>query len=186
MQCKHCKPELIMTLQNNHDPVTLLDTESPEIVGALRRSPLHIPEGETSFGHIIGDMNHCQFVRFLLGNCIHDIKSEIEAVFIYIIDFCQLAVFIFLCLNKAITDKLFLCCTGRNKCVADLCFLCIIARNDNCHKQTVSFINRNHAMRCRAVVVNTVTLTQIFDIVTHLDFHSSADDKVKFLSCMLG
>ena len=57
MQTEDRKPELIVTLENKHNSVALLDTERLEVVSRLSRMFFNILECEDSFCLVTVNMN---------------------------------------------------------------------------------------------------------------------------------
>ena len=65
--------------------VAALDAQGTEIVDSLGGKTLHILEGEAALGHIVCDVDHCQFVGILPRQGIHCVKCKVIAVGIGIV-----------------------------------------------------------------------------------------------------
>ena len=71
-----------MSLQNQHNSVTLADSQILKIVGYFRRIAGHIMECKRTLFSILGDMKHCPFVRTFLCQFIYYIISEVKIIVI--------------------------------------------------------------------------------------------------------
>ena len=88
------EPELIVPLEYQHHPVALLDAQGAEVVGGHIGIVLHIRKGKAALCKVIGHMEHCQLVRSLFRNLVHDVKAEVEGVGVVVFDTGQMPEFI--------------------------------------------------------------------------------------------
>src|SRR5574344_2183765 len=100
MEGDHCKPELIVALEDKHHFIALLDSKGKEIVGASGTFLLYIQERESTFNLVFVQVDLCKFFRVFFSNCIHHIKIEVERVCILELNALQYSVFIFFAFNE--------------------------------------------------------------------------------------
>ncbi len=99
------RPELPVTLQNEHHLIAAADAEGRKIVRNPVGLPGDISKRKPPFALVIGDVHHRQFVRILSGNLINDIVGEIESRKITEFDVLELTLGRVFLRDKARGDK---------------------------------------------------------------------------------
>ena len=94
MKCEDREPELVVTLEDQHDAVAVLDAEALEVVCCHRGVFLHLFESEAVIGlSVFCDPHHGCLVRIFVCHRIHEVESEVELIgFRCVGDGCQLIV----------------------------------------------------------------------------------------------
>ena len=190
MQRHNGEPELIVPLQHQHHPVPLLDAQGAEVIGGHIGVALHIRKGKAALGHIVGNMQHCQLVRGLFRNLVHNIKAEVEGVRIVIFDAGQMAEFIRSGCHKLIRNRMQQPCLVHIGEHTGLYMLLVFGHtlsvwiHDNCIDLTVLAAHCNFIVGSGAVVVNGITRVKDFTVVTDEDLHAALHHNIKFLTLM--
>ena len=82
MQRQDGEPELVMTLEHQHDHIAFLNAMLDEQVGSLIGIPAHIIKSKNFFLSLIIAPDHCAAVRFQPGNFVYHVVSKIKIFFI--------------------------------------------------------------------------------------------------------
>ena len=185
MKSENCKPELIVTLKDEHYSVASLYTERFEIVCGSCRLPLHILEGEASFCAILAYVKHRKLIRLTLSNSINYVKGEIELFLVFKCYIRKQAVF--LCWNnKVVVNTVkgvfgISSCSNRGNCLL-LAKSCRLVFEDYRIEGAILSSDSDHTVRCARIEVNTVTGAEYFDFIPYLYLHLSLNDDVAFLA----
>ena len=192
VQCENSKPELIMPLQNQHDPVTLADSQRFEVVCCLGRCILQILKGKAALGLVGGDVKHSQFVRLLSAQPINHIVSEVKVFRIPELDSGQAALGILLRDDVIVPD------TGLSgfpdgcgievpdSTVNQLVHRFGVGIQHKGVKFAVLLLHSDHSVGDGGIVVNAVTGVEDFNVVSHLNLQSTLQNHIAFLTFVAG
>ena len=135
---------------------------------------------------VCSNMHHCKLIGLLFGNCINNIKCEVEALGVLEGNTLENAAAVFNRLNEAFPDAFLSCFTGggdgRHSSALGLNFF--VGSENNGVKLAVSAIGGNHTVRSGGVIINSVTGAENLCMVTKLNLKIAADDNVAFLTFM--
>ena len=181
MKSEYREPELIMSLENEHNSVAALDAEGFEVVCTLRGGILYILEGESALGHIVCHVEHRELVGILTRYLVDGIKREIISILIGEAHVKKLSVLVLYRLYKFFAKK-------------RLCLLCIyrltnvhrligaVARHNHSKKYAILTVNCYHTVRSRGLEEDAVALAKRFLVLTDSDAHCTLHDHIKLLT----
>ena len=104
VQTQHSKPELVVPLEDQHHAIAFLNAQGLKVVGALVGGLFHILKGETALGMVTGYVEHRQFLRLLVRQGVHQIKSKVKMLGILEGNGGGGAVFVFHHIHKLLID----------------------------------------------------------------------------------
>ena len=148
VQCNHCRPELPVALEDQHDLVALSYSHGKEVVGHSGAFLLHVHECEAALGLLGIKMDHGKLLGIFLGDCIDHIEAEVELLVILEFHIHQSAFGGLLAVGKSVGKKL----SGRryrhagHQVGAGIGCL-ILSGKDDCHEQTVLAVDGYHSVR---------------------------------------
>ena len=114
VESKNGEPELVMALENKHNLIAALDSKRFEIVCGSARFLLDIPEGKAAFGSVVGNMEHCKFIRLFSAKGINNIIGKVEMLLVLEADFGEKSVLILLGGDEFIENALSIIGTMRS------------------------------------------------------------------------
>ena len=83
MQREHREPELVVALENQHDPIALFYTDRLEVVRGLCGISLHVLKRKSALVLVMRKVQHSELVRLLLRDLVHDIERKVKFILVY-------------------------------------------------------------------------------------------------------
>ena len=147
VQTEDCKPELIVTFEDEHYPVALFNAERLEVVSRLSRMFLNILKGEKSFVLVPVNVNESTLVRRFSCDIVNDIKGEVKFVCVVEVDGNEVSVFVLGGVNEFFADIAALCLDALDSSFMDDVRDRLVARHNHCKEEAVSAVNGDHTVR---------------------------------------
>ena len=199
MKCHHADPELVVTLEDEHDLVALLYAEALEIVCGFIGKKAHLAECESVIGDaVLGNPHHGCLVGCLCRDPVDYIESEVELLYILfikyyvpeesvltenaleviveygILDSCLVNVGYVVGLNDFCYYSRLVCLTG---------FPCLGVEDDRIELYILAAY-RELTVRCRGVEDDAVAGVEDLGRITDHYLEGTGDNYVKLLACM--
>ena len=184
VKSKNGKPELIVAFKHQHNLIAFFDSQGFKIVCGAAGFLLDIAEGKAAFGAVIGNVEHCKFIRLFSSKDIDNVVCKVKVFFVFKGDFGAKTVFVFFGGNKFIINTLGIIGTMRsvwhNGCLVGGSFF--LRSENDCVKMAVGSANGYHSVRGGAVEIDAVTFMKNLGMFTVLYFKAAVYNKVKFLT----
>ena len=100
------EPELIVTFEDEHYSVTLLDTQRLEVVCCLTGIFFDILESETALVVVNINIYHSCLIRTLFSHCVNDIICKVELILIFKINSTNNSLIISFTLDELLRNRM--------------------------------------------------------------------------------
>ena len=147
VQTEDCKPELIVTLEDEHYSVALFNAERLEVVSRLSRMFLNILKGEKSFVLVPVNVNEGTLVGRFSCDIVNDIKGEVKFVCVIEVNRNEVSVFVLGGINEFFADIAALCLDALDSSFMDDVRDRLVARHNHCKEEAVPAVHGNHTVR---------------------------------------
>ena len=131
-------------------------------------------------------MEHGKLFGLLFGDGVNRVKGEVIAVLVDKINLFENAVFVLDRLYEFFADIGLSGGAAGNEGVPHHRLGVVLSGQNNRQKEHVVSVDGNHSVRSGAVIIDAVSLIQVFHIVADLNFHFSLENQVEFLTGMFG
>ena len=184
------EPELVVALEDEHDPVAPFDAQGLEVVGGPGRLLAHIVEGEAALRAVQGDVEHGQLLRLAAGQLVDHVEGEVELLLVLEGDGLDGAAAVLRGEDEVLVDAALGVLLpggigGRGLVGLGLGRRAQGVQHDGV-EGTVLAVDGDHAVGRGAVVVNAVALVENLAVLTDLNLHVAPDDEVALLAVVGG
>ena len=188
MKREHAEPELVMTLEHEHNSIPFFDTERLEVVSGFRRILLHITKGKAAVGFIVCHPKHSTFVGSLFSNSVNAVEGKVEFVLVFEFDATEDTLVVIEGFYEVVCNGFlilfFFCRFGSSVRYFGifLAYKSVLRIENYSVELTATLTYGNHTVRNKAVVENGVTLVKDVNAVAYLHLERALYYYVKLLT----